>query len=58
MEALLAVLLAIGGLAVLGSAILVIRKLPPDIRPLALVPLIVTLLGFVVGALALAGLFD
>ena len=49
-------LTVIGALAVVGSFV-VLRKVPRDIRPVAFVPLGIVLVGFVVGALALAGVF-
>lgn len=49
-------MLAIGALGVIGSFIL-LRAVPREIRPVAFVPLGVVLVGFVVGALALAGVF-
>lgn len=56
MDFLLWALLAIGALGVIGSFIL-LRAVPREIRPVAFVPLGVVLVGFVVGALALAGVF-
>lgn len=56
MEFLLWALLAIGALGVIGSFIL-LRTVPRDIRPVAFVPLAVVLVGFAIGALALAGVF-
>lgn len=56
MDVLLWVLLGIGALGVVGSFLL-LRTVPRDIRPVAFVPLGVVLLGFVIGALALAGVF-
>lgn len=56
MDFLLWTLLIIGALAVVGSFV-ILRKVPRDIRPVAFVPLGIVLVGFVVGALALAGVF-
>ncbi len=56
MDFLLWTLLAIGALGVIGSFVL-LRTVPRDIRPVAFVPLGIVLIGFVIGALALAGVF-
>lgn len=56
MDGLLAFLLIVGVLAVVGSLALM-RRVPRDIRPVALVPLLVVLVGFVIGFMALAGVF-
>lgn len=56
MDVLLWVLLLIGALGVVGSFVL-LRTVPRDIRPVAFVPLGVVLVGFAIGALALAGVF-
>ena len=56
MDGLLAFLLIVGVLAVVGSLALM-RRVPRDIRPVALVPLLVVLVGFVIGFVALAGVF-
>ena len=49
MDLLLWALLTIGALVVVGSYFLV-RKLPRDIRPVAIVPLVVVFVGFIIGA--------
>lgn len=56
MDGLLAVLMVAGVFAVIGS-LLILRKVPRDIRPVAFVPLLVVLVGFVIGFLALGGAF-
>ena len=56
MDGLLWFLMGVGALVVVGSLVLV-RTLPREIRPIAIVPLIVVLVGFGVGFLALAGVF-
>ncbi|MFT3876679.1 MAG: hypothetical protein QM708_09700 [Propioniciclava sp.] len=56
MDGLLAVLMLAGVAAVVGS-ILILRKVPRDIRPVAIVPLLVVLVGFAIGFLALSGVF-
>jgi len=55
-DGLLAFLLVVGVLAVVGSLVLM-RRVPREIRPVALVPLFVVLVGFAIGFLALAGVF-
>lgn len=52
MDALLAALMAIGTLVAVG-AVLLMRRLPRDLRPLAIVPLAVVLVGFGMGWLVL-----
>ena len=56
MDGLLWFLMGVGVLAVVGSIVLV-QKVPREIRPIAIVPLVVVLVGFGVGFLALAGVF-
>ena len=55
-DGLLWVLTGVGALAVVG-AFLLIRRVPADIRPVAIVPLVVVLVGFTIGFLLLAGVF-
>lgn len=56
MDGLLWFLTIVGALVVVGSFIL-LRKVPKEVRPVAIVPLAVVLVGFLVGALALGGVF-
>ena len=56
MDRLLWFLMGVGVLVVVGSIVLV-RTLPREIRPIAIVPLVVVLVGFGIGFLALAGVF-
>ncbi len=56
MEGLLWALMVIGVLVVLGSLVIV-RRLPAELRLFAIVPLAVVLVGFGVGFLALSGVF-
>ena len=56
MDLLLWALTAIGALAVVGSFV-ILRTVPREIRPVAFVPLAIVLVGFVIGGLALAGVF-
>ena len=56
MEGLLWALMVIGVLVVLGSLVIV-RRLPAELRLFAIVPSAVVLVGFGVGFLALSGVF-
>lgn len=56
MEGLLWALMVIGVLVVLGSLVIV-RRLPAELRLFAIVPLAMVLVGFGVGFLALSGVF-
>ena len=56
MDGLLWFLTGVGALAVVGSFV-ILRKVPKEIRPVAFVPLAVVLGGFVIGGLALTGVF-
>jgi len=55
-DLLLWALTTIGALAVVGSFV-ILRKVPREVRPVAFVPLAIVLVGFVIGGLALAGVF-
>jgi len=55
-DGLLWFLTGVGALAVVGSFV-ILRKVPKEIRPVAFVPLAVVLVGFVIGGLALTGVF-
>ena len=56
MDLLLWALTTIGALAVVSSFV-ILRQVPREVRPVAFVPLAIVLVGFVIGGLALTGVF-